>query len=935
MEQDLTIETRIEAKQRRQRVASWIQNSLRPVDRLMKYDDLFPSGDDETSAPRFEVREYQLDAWGALWDARQRGETHGLIHLATGLGKTSVAVFDVMKFREDFTAEHGRSPKIMFTVHQNDILEQAAQQFKTYIPDASIGFYSGRKKQKDNDITFATFQSLHANLHSFDSETFDYIIDDEVHHAKAHTYEKVVRHFKPQFRLGLTATPNRTDQKDIRDIYGDELYSKSLVEALAEGWLAEPDYHVVFDDAVKGAMQSGFEGNSLKALRGLFNVQPRNDTIAKNIMEEMQKLGLEFGSVKTIVFCQDIEHAEEMAELLAGKAYHSDANQNDRRQVFDEFKNGNLQLITTRDMFNEGVDIPDARLLVFLRSTSSRTIFEQQLGRGLRKTSGKERVSVLDFVANIERIAMIKELANQKNITERRKNNSQDRPNTEQDSEGGLIVRTNHGDFDFDKMAIDLLEKFNYIKSTTGYSDFVELSDDEIVELALSIKGDRPLNQSEIDKLSTQKLFLSSGAIYDRFGSMSAFQRACGFEVDVVLPKFQAKEMSDEELISLAKGLKPEGPLSKSEIDKLSKQRLFPSTVAIVRRFGNMTAFHQACGFEQRYTKMRSTTNEELIQAALEIKPDGPLSSSELNTLSRESRFMGPTSITRRFGSIEEFQKVCGFEVGIKRESDTLTPGRLTFNDLDNAEIVNLAQQLKPTGVLTKQEIKDLFRAGQFTSPSAILKRFGGMTEFAKTCGFDIASTSSYLQSLSNQELINLARELKPDGTLSQRDIRHLSSEGKFLNNYQVIEKFGSLIEFQRLTGGNIDKKTLTRRMSNDEIIELARLLSPNRALIAKDINKLSLSGDFVSLSLIGDRFGSLVTFQEACGFTPNSREAFKDKPNEDLISIAKSLKPEGVLTTAEMNTFSKEGKFVSSPTIARRFGSYQAFVDAYRKANG
>jgi len=472
---------------RRQQIASWIEDAVKPVEHALKdeanADELAVVGftDSKTGAvkPEFEVREYQLDAWGAIWDARQTGADRGLIHLATGLGKTSVGVFDAMKFREEFRAQHGRDPKILFTVHQKDILDQAAERFSAFMPDASIGFYNGIKKDLSGDITFASLQSLHANLDQLDSKAFDYIINDEVHHAKARTYEKVVDHFEPQFRLGLTATPNRADEKDIRELYGTELYTKGLPEALAEGWLASPDYHIVFDDAVKQAMQSGFEANSLRALAELFNVQPRNDVIAENIKEEMEKIGLEFGTVKTIVFCQNIEHAEEMAELLGGKAYHS---QDKDPGTFDAFKKGDLQVITTRDMFNEGVDVPDARLLVFLRSTSSQTIFEQQLGRGLRKTEGKDSVSVLDFVANVERISLIQELANA--IRKSGTGNNGRGTNEDGGPEGpivcgpdeNLIISTNYADFDFDKLTVDILQKYGDIVSMPAPEGHLSLS---------------------------------------------------------------------------------------------------------------------------------------------------------------------------------------------------------------------------------------------------------------------------------------------------------------------------------------------------------------------------------------------------------------------------------------------------------------------------
>lgn len=464
-----TINTR-ELEACREQVARFIQDSLQPAKHLLEEGALDNIDEEITEeAQNFEIFEHQLDAWAALWDVRQAGDKKALVHLATGLGKTSVAVFDVIKFREEFKAEHGREPRILFTCHQNEIIEQAAERFEAFIPDLTQGFYAGTKKERDADLTFATLQSLHRSLDSFGPEEFDYIIYDEAHHSKAETFESVVNHFNPAFQLALTATPDRLDEENIRELFGHEIYSKGLAQALAEGLLAAPDYHIAFDDAVKNAMESGFEATTLRKLNELFRVKPRNEVIAQNIKDEMERIGLEFGSVKTIVFCQDIDHATEMAKLLDGQAYHSGiTNKNKRRKLLEDFRDGTNQVICTRDMFNEGVDIPDARLLVFLRSTSSQTIFEQQLGRGLRKAKGKDTVSVLDFVANVERIAMVRELADSVREYVERDSGGGYRTGefdeAEHEEMDGLTIYTGHGDFDFDRLMVDLLDKFEALR---------------------------------------------------------------------------------------------------------------------------------------------------------------------------------------------------------------------------------------------------------------------------------------------------------------------------------------------------------------------------------------------------------------------------------------------------------------------------------------
>lgn len=475
-------------EERRLAVAGWIQSSLHPVERLLTESEQETDTEAESFQQweqEFEVREYQLDAWANLWDARQEGQKRALVSLATGLGKTSVAVFDVMKFREECAAQDPpMRPRILFVSHMNDIGDQARQRFEHFMPDLDMTtFQTQQQGLPDADITFATFQSLHSELNRFDPQDFEYIIYDEAHHSEAKTFKEVRDHFDPLFELALTATPDRLDGQDIRDYFGEAVYSKCLPDAIAEGWLANVDYHIVFDDILKQLMQEGFEPSTLKEFHDLFKVKPRNEIIAQNIIDERHKIGLD--SAKTIVFCEDVSHAEEMAELLGGVAYHSGVRDENRPRILEDFRQGNSQVICTVDMFNEGIDIPDTRIAVFLRSTQSENIFLQQLGRGLRRAPGKDTVTVLDFVANIERITMVRELS--KSIQRRSKELMQDNlskaakdPGDEAESEETrLNIHTPHGDFDFDRMAVDLLMKYDILRSPVA-----PMSSDEEISVA-------------------------------------------------------------------------------------------------------------------------------------------------------------------------------------------------------------------------------------------------------------------------------------------------------------------------------------------------------------------------------------------------------------------------------------------------------------------
>jgi superfamily II DNA or RNA helicase len=557
-----------EIEARRAQVASFIQDNLQPAKHALEKGVLNTLSEEVIN---FEIKDHQLDAWGAIWDARQAGADRALVHMATGLGKTSVAVFDVIKFSAEFSAEHGREPRVLFACHQNEILEQAAKRFEAFTPDLSQGFYTGDSKVRDADVTFATLQSLYGSLDTFDSEGFDYIIYDEAHHSKAETFEEVVNYFMPRFQLALTATPDRLDGLDIRELFDEEVYSKGLAQALAEELLVKPDYHVVFDDAVKEAMETDFTTKSLRELRDLLDIQPRNELIAENIKREVQKLGLELGKVKTIVFCHDIMHTEDMAELLGAQEYHSLLPAGRRREILQKFRSGDLQTICVRDMFNEGIDIPDAQLLVFLRSTSSATVFEQQLGRGLRQYEGKDKVSVLDFAANIERILMIKDLMEcieQYTLEPFMGSNGSDLILEEPEKETDASPK---GQFAFDRLSVDLLSKYDELQFDPAPEGYVSING---VAAKLDIHADvirRWIKEYEIET-EKHRFFTASGTSLG--------------------PQAQAKL---QELYDAIPPKPPEGYVSAYAFAE-TLNMTDPTVKKVVRRYGIETEIHNFSG---------------------------------------------------------------------------------------------------------------------------------------------------------------------------------------------------------------------------------------------------------------------------------------------------------------------------------------------------
>lgn len=324
--------------------------------------------------------------------------------MATGLGKTIVSAFVI----KDSIA-CGRA---LLLCHDNSILEQDMAEYRLVLGDAvRMGVFHGEKKHWDEvDILFASLQTMRSWKDAFFENEFYRVIVDESHHSQAHTFKKVITYFKPKELLGLTGTPDRMDQKDIREIFGAETVNLSLEEGIGRGWLAQVEYHLITDNlnhiALKKLASDVLDKGkkiSLKQLNETVFIRARDEKVAETI--------LSYGRKKMIVFCEGVTHANHFQQFLPGsRVYHTGVTSSVNRQTLEDFRAGRCQRILVINKLNEGVNIPDAELIVFLRCTDSKNIFLQQLGRGLRKTPQKGRVIVLDFVANAHRVMMIREI---------------------------------------------------------------------------------------------------------------------------------------------------------------------------------------------------------------------------------------------------------------------------------------------------------------------------------------------------------------------------------------------------------------------------------------------------------------------------------------------------------------------------------------------
>ena len=351
----------------------------------------------------FEPRGAQIEALCALENTRAEGAGRALVQAATGVGKTYLAAFDSKAYE-----------RVLFVAHREEILKQAAQSFKNVRNSDDYGFFDGESKCTDKSMIFASVATLgrseYLNNKYFASDYFNYIVIDEFHHAVNDQYQRIVNYFKPQFLLGLTATPERMDGRNIYEICDYNVpYEISLKEAINKGMLVPFHYYGIFDDT---------DYSKLHIVRGRYDEKELNETYIGNVhrYELIYKYYCKYGSRQALGFCCSKEHAREMAREFSSRgipsvAVFSDASgeYTEKRNVaIQKLKNGEIRAIFSVDMFNEGVDITSVDMVMFLRPTESPIVFLQQLGRGLRKCRGKEFLTVLDFIGNYEKAGRVR-----------------------------------------------------------------------------------------------------------------------------------------------------------------------------------------------------------------------------------------------------------------------------------------------------------------------------------------------------------------------------------------------------------------------------------------------------------------------------------------------------------------------------------------------
>ncbi len=332
-------------------------------------------------------RKYQQDIINDSLRLYHNGISKVLLEMATGLGKTYTVAFLLKRLLQ----ANPESSRTLFVAHQVEILFQSVTSFKNVFGVGTYTFsacFDGASPE-DTDFVFATFDTLHSKLDELDDLGFDFVIVDEAHHTPAKTYSEVVEHFRPKLLIGLTATPFRADNKSVLDFFGgseSHVGKYDLAWALKHNKLAFPRYLVFLDDIDQSKLDRLEQGVSMSDLDKSLFLHKKDEEIVSIIERTIAEKKIL--NPKGIVFCRNIRHLKHLLSFFpSGSAtfVHSKLNDLQRRENLRRFREGDCKFILVCDLFNEGIDIPETNLLIFMRHTGSKTYGFNNLVGGYAK----------------------------------------------------------------------------------------------------------------------------------------------------------------------------------------------------------------------------------------------------------------------------------------------------------------------------------------------------------------------------------------------------------------------------------------------------------------------------------------------------------------------------------------------------------------------
>jgi superfamily II DNA or RNA helicase len=371
-------------------------------DKILSFESLLPVD----SILKRSLRQYQLDAVEKIHLSLDSERGKGLVTLATGLGKTIVASTFISEY-----LEKNQNAKVLVLAHVIELVRQLDRscwsQFSKFI-ETHI-WTDGESPVYSDGVTFATWQSVSSAMNNGEplEGVFDLVVVDECHHAPSESFSSLLGYLRPKYLLGLTATPWRGDGASLRSLFGDPVFSMDIVQGMQEGYLAKVDYRMMLDgidwDEIRLLSKQGL---TIKDLNTKLYVPKRDIGMIEEVSEVIKKTK----NASTLVFCRSIAHANSLQAFfkqydIAAGVLHSDLHRSVLFKNLSNFRMGKIRVLISIEMLNEGIDVPEVNIVVFARVTHSRRIFLQQLGRGLRLNDNKKHVTVLDFVADVRRIA--------------------------------------------------------------------------------------------------------------------------------------------------------------------------------------------------------------------------------------------------------------------------------------------------------------------------------------------------------------------------------------------------------------------------------------------------------------------------------------------------------------------------------------------------
>ncbi len=455
-------------RDQREKVKDELKIYLGEIPEFRIIDDFLP----KQKGKIIELKDHQQSAINSLQKMRESGESIALLYQATGTGKTVTAVSDAKGFGE----------RTLFLAHTRELVSQAKSTFENLWQDKQVGMYVAEQKDLDAYVVCASIQSVAQNIEQFRPDGFGYIIIDECHHGTANTYKKILGYFKPKFTLGLTATPERTDGEDLLELFRNVAHKLDLKTAVEMGELSpvrciriktNVDLSTVRINGIKYYSQD---------LESKLYVPERNRVIVDTYLQYVK-------NKKTVVFCASVKHAEMISQLfkengIASEAVSGTLKNSERARILNEYENGSINVLCACDLLNEGWDSPKTEVLFMARPTMSKTLYIQQLGRGMRKCEGKDYLVVFDFIDNAGLFNTPYSIHRLLNIKEYRPGQMVLAPKSQMELDADLYARGEKPEIwlDFPVSAADyeLVDLFNWqdeVKDMISQLEFVRMVD--------------------------------------------------------------------------------------------------------------------------------------------------------------------------------------------------------------------------------------------------------------------------------------------------------------------------------------------------------------------------------------------------------------------------------------------------------------------------